>query len=56
VCRMQRRMWHLRAHVVEERRGENGDLLILHDALHFGGCTLNLAVPEEWEETCWWST
>jgi ATP phosphoribosyltransferase len=34
--------------VVEERRGENGDLLVLHDALGFGGCTLSLAVPETW--------
>jgi ATP phosphoribosyltransferase len=34
--------------VVEERRGENGHLLVLHDALGFGSCTLNLAVPEAW--------
>jgi ATP phosphoribosyltransferase len=34
--------------VVEERRGENGHLLVLHDALGFGACTLNLAVPETW--------
>ena len=35
--------------VVAERRGENGDVLILHDALGFGGCVLSLAVPEAWE-------
>ena len=36
--------------MVEERKGENGDLLILHDALGFGQCTLALAVPETWED------
>jgi ATP phosphoribosyltransferase len=36
--------------VVEERRGENGDLILLHEALNFGNCTLNLAVPEAWQE------
>jgi ATP phosphoribosyltransferase len=35
--------------VIEEKRGENGDILILHDALGFGYCTLTLAVPESWE-------
>ncbi len=35
--------------VVEERRGENGDLLVLHEALSFGRCSLALAVPEAWE-------
>lgn len=35
--------------VVEEKRGDNGDLLILHDELGFGACALTLAVPEEWE-------
>lgn len=34
--------------VIEEKRGENGDILILHDALGFGHCTLALAVPESW--------
>jgi ATP phosphoribosyltransferase len=34
--------------VVEEHRGENGDILILHDALGFGKCALALAVPENW--------
>lgn len=36
--------------VVEENRGENGDVLVLHDALGFGGCALTLAVPEAWGE------
>src|SRR5512147_1024796 len=35
--------------VIEEKRGENGDILILHDALGFGHCSLMLAVPEAWE-------
>lgn len=36
--------------VIEERKGENGSVLVLHDALGFGGCALNLAVPESWED------
>jgi ATP phosphoribosyltransferase len=36
--------------VIEEKRGENGDVLILHDALGFGSCALTLAVPEAWNE------
>lgn len=35
--------------VIEEKRGENGEILILHDALGFGHCALTLAVPEAWE-------
>src|SRR6266511_3379395 len=35
--------------VLEEKRGGNGDILTLHDALGFGHCSLMLAVPEEWE-------
>jgi ATP phosphoribosyltransferase len=35
--------------VIEEKRGENGDILILHDALGFGHCALALAVPESWD-------
>ncbi|HSV86606.1 MAG TPA: ATP phosphoribosyltransferase [Levilinea sp.] len=35
--------------VLEERRGENGDVLVLHDNLGFGYCSLSLAVPEEWD-------
>jgi ATP phosphoribosyltransferase len=34
--------------VVAEKRGENGEVLILHDELGFGSCALTLAVPEEW--------
>ncbi|MGE5375052.1 MAG: ATP phosphoribosyltransferase [Bacteroidota bacterium] len=34
--------------VIEEKRGENGDILILHDSLGFGHCSLMLAVPEAW--------
>ncbi|HEX9385470.1 MAG TPA: ATP phosphoribosyltransferase, partial [Anaerolineales bacterium] len=36
--------------VIEEKRGSNGDILILHDALGFGHCALTLAVPEGWEQ------
>lgn len=36
--------------VVEEHRGDSGDLLVLHEALAFGSCTLSLAVPETWSE------
>src|SRR5512133_1858974 len=36
--------------VIEERKGENGSVLVLHDNLGFGGCSLNLAVPESWED------
>lgn len=36
--------------VVAERRGENGAVLVLHEALNFGQCRLCLAVPEEWAE------
>ncbi len=36
--------------VIEERRGENGHLMALHDTLGFGGCALRLAVPESWIE------
>jgi ATP phosphoribosyltransferase len=35
--------------VIEERRGENGALLVLHEALGFGSCALTVAVPEDWE-------
>ena len=35
--------------VIEEKRGDNGDILILHDALGFGSCALTLAIPETWE-------
>lgn len=35
--------------MIEEKRGDNGDILILHDALGFGSCALTLAIPETWE-------
>lgn len=35
--------------VLEEHRGENGDILVLHEALGYGKCALALAVPESWE-------
>ncbi len=36
--------------VIEERRGENGNVMVLHDALGFGTCALCLAVPEAWSD------
>ena len=36
--------------VLEEKRGDNGEIIVLHDALGFGHCALTLAVPESWEE------
>ncbi|MDP1715529.1 MAG: ATP phosphoribosyltransferase [Anaerolineales bacterium] len=35
--------------MIEEKRGGNGDILILHDSLGFGSCALTLAVPEIWK-------
>ena len=35
--------------MIEEKRGNNGDILILHDSLGFGSCVLTLAVPEIWK-------
>jgi len=35
--------------MIEEKRGDNGDIIILHDALGFGQCALTLAVPEIWK-------
>jgi ATP phosphoribosyltransferase len=35
--------------VIEEKRGPNGDILTMHDALGFGSCALTLAVPEAWK-------
>jgi ATP phosphoribosyltransferase len=34
--------------LVAERRGDNGRVLVVHDALGFGRCRLCLAVPEGW--------
>ena len=36
--------------VIEEKRGNNGDILVLHDALGFGHCMLMLAIPEAWKD------
>jgi ATP phosphoribosyltransferase len=36
--------------LVAERRGENGSVLVLHDALGFGRCRLSVAIPETWEK------
>jgi ATP phosphoribosyltransferase len=36
--------------VIEEKRGLNGDIVILHDSLGFGACALTLAIPEDWRE------
>jgi ATP phosphoribosyltransferase len=35
--------------VIEEKRGPNGDILVMHDSLGFGACALTLAVPEVWK-------
>ncbi len=35
---------------VEEKRGDNGNVVVVHDALGFGSCALTLAVPEEWAD------
>ena len=35
--------------MVAERGGDDGEVLVLHDALGFGRCRLSLAAPEEWE-------
>jgi ATP phosphoribosyltransferase len=35
--------------MVAEHQGENGAVLMLHDALNFGHCRLCLAVPEAWK-------
>jgi len=36
--------------LIEEKRGDNGDILYLHDSLGFGSCLLALAVPESWKD------
>ena len=35
--------------VLEEHRGTDGEILLLHDSLGYGKCNLALAVPERWE-------
>jgi len=34
--------------LVEEHGGDDGEIIIIHDALGFGHCSLALAVPEAW--------
>jgi ATP phosphoribosyltransferase len=36
--------------VLENLPNEDNDLIIIHDALNFGKCSLEIAVPEEWPE------
>lgn len=36
--------------VLEEHRGEDDAVLLIHDALGYGHCALTLAVPESWAE------
>ncbi len=35
--------------VVAERRGSDGKVIVIHPALGFGYCTLNVIVPESWD-------
>lgn len=35
---------------VIERKGENGEILVMLEALGYGDCTLNVIVPESWVE------
>lgn len=37
--------------VVAERSGENGEVFTIHPALGFGYCSLNVIVPESWNDT-----
>jgi ATP phosphoribosyltransferase len=34
--------------VVQERGGDNGEIIVVHEALGFAQCSLALAVPENW--------
>ncbi len=36
--------------VVAERRGDNDEVIVIHDSLGFGTCKLCLAVPESWTD------
>jgi ATP phosphoribosyltransferase len=36
--------------VMSEKRGTNGHILLIHPALGFGQCTLNVIVPEDWKD------
>lgn len=35
--------------VLEEHRGDNHEIMLIHEALGYGKCALALAVPESWE-------
>jgi ATP phosphoribosyltransferase len=35
--------------VVAELQGKGQEIILLHEALGFGGCSLNLAIPETWD-------
>jgi ATP phosphoribosyltransferase len=35
--------------VTTEHGGKDGEILVLHEGLGFGGCSLAIAVPESWE-------
>jgi ATP phosphoribosyltransferase len=35
---------------LEEKCGENNEIIVLHESLGFGACSLALAVPEEWTD------
>ncbi len=36
--------------VVEERKGDQDEVMVIHDSLNFGQCRLNLAIPEAWSD------
>ena len=36
--------------MVAESSGDDQDFVVIHDALDFGHCSLNLAIPERWNE------
>jgi ATP phosphoribosyltransferase len=36
--------------IIEEKKGDGGDIIVLHDSLGFGECSLALAIPEGWED------
>lgn len=36
--------------MIEEKRGDQDEIIILHDSLGFGSCALMLAVPESWRQ------
>ena len=35
--------------ILQEYCGDNGEIMVLHEALGYGKCSLSLAVPENWE-------